>query len=157
MNRHSSKLARHSLAALLAAACLPALAATPLQFGDPEPARAVFPAPLVALANMDLYAVASGGIGDEERAALQAQARDYSMRLVFSEQNGQYVVADTVSLRRAGNEVLRLDQVGPLVYAKLPAGQYALTVSYKGVTQTRGVTIGARSADVHITWPTVLD
>jgi hypothetical protein len=157
MNKLLTNLSGTCLAALLAAACLPAQAAPFAQFGDPEPAHAVFPAPLVALANMDLYAVASGGIGDEERAALEAQARDFSMRLVFSEQNGQYVVADTVSLRRAGNEVLHLDQVGPLVYAKVPAGQYALTVSYKGVTQTRTVNIGARNAELHLTWPTVLD
>ena len=157
MNKLIPNLTRSCLAALLAAACVPVLAAPFAQFGDPEPAPATHPAQLVALANLDLYAVASGGIGDEERAALEAQARDYSMRLVFSEQNGQYVVADTVSLRKAGNEVLRLDQVGPLVYAKVPAGQYALTVSYKGVTQTRTVNVGARNADVHLTWPTVLD
>lgn len=148
-------------AALVAAAfAAPAFAANPGttgadQFGDPTVTMA--PGQVVALADTNLYVVASGGVGDEERAAMQSQAGRYSMRMIFSESNGQYIVADHVSLRKQGAEVMSMNNAGPLLYAQIPPGQYALTVSYRGVTQTRNVSIGSRSGDVHMTWPVTLD
>ncbi|HEY4370917.1 MAG TPA: hypothetical protein VGN52_03185 [Burkholderiales bacterium] len=133
----------------------PAFAATggADQMGDPATA----PGPGVVSANPNVYVVASGGIGDEDRTKLEAQAGHYSMRMVFSEDNGQYVVADSVVLKRRGAEVMNVSDVGPLVYAQVPPGQYALTASYKGVTQTKNVTIGAKAGDVHFVWPVALD
>jgi hypothetical protein len=144
-------------AALIAAGAIaPALAAAPAaDFGDPQLKLA--PGQTVALASPELYVVASGGIGDEERAAIESQAGRYSMRMIFSETNGQYVVADRVSLSKRGTEVLRVTDAGPLLYAQVPPGQYALTVSYKGLTQTRNVNVGSKPSDVHLTWPVELD
>jgi len=130
-------------------------APNPADFGDPELKPA--PGQVVALASQELYVVASGGVGDEERAAIESQAGRYSMRMIFSQSNGQYVVADRVSLSKRGTEVLRVNDAGPLLYAQVPPGQYALSVSYKGVTQNRTVNIGSRASDVHMTWPTELD
>lgn len=121
------------------------------QFGDPAPG------PMVVAANTNLYAIASGGVSDEDRARMQADAGNYSMRLVFSETNGQYIVADHVSLKKGGSEVMAVNDVGPLVYAKVPPGQYQLTVSYKGVTQTKSVNVGGKAGDVHMVWPLALD
>jgi len=125
------------------------------QFGDPSVSFA--PNQLVALADANYYVVASGGVGDEERAALESQAGRYSMRMSFSESNGQYIVADHVSLRKKGAEVMSVNNAGPLLYAQVPPGQYALSVSYRGVTQTRNVSIGGRASDVHMVWPVALD
>ena len=147
--------------ALMAAAfAAPAFAASPAtsgtdQFGDPTVSMA--PGQVVALADSNLYVVASGGVGDEERSAMESQAGRYSMRMVFSESNGQYIVADHVSLRKKGTEVMSMDNAGPLLYAQIPPGQYALAVSYHDVTQTRSVTIGSRNGDIHMTWPVTLD
>ncbi|HEX4326353.1 MAG TPA: hypothetical protein VH105_06010 [Burkholderiales bacterium] len=125
------------------------------QFGDPSVNFA--PNQLVTLAEANNYVVASGGIGEGERAALESQAGRYSMRMVFSESNGQYIVADHVSLRKKGAEVMSVNNAGPLLYAQVPPGQYALSVSYRGVTQTRNVSIGSRAGDVHMVWPVALD
>jgi hypothetical protein len=133
----------------------PVVAATAADFGDPELKLA--PGQTVALASPELYVVASGGIGDEERAAIESQAGRYSMRMIFSESNGQYVVADRVSLSKRGTEVLRVNDAGPLLYAQVPPGQYALTVWYKGLTQTRNVSVGSKPSDVHLTWPVEMD
>ena len=142
--------------AVLAAAAIPAAyAATAPDFGDPPMKMA--PGQVVALSSPELYVVASGGIGDEERAAIESQAGRYSMRMIFSETNGQYVVADRVTLSKRGTEVLRVADAGPLLYAQVPPGQYNLSVSYRGVTQTRNVTIGSRASDVHMVWPVELD
>ncbi|MDB5803549.1 MAG: hypothetical protein JWN73_871 [Betaproteobacteria bacterium] len=152
---------RSLLSATLATAlAAPAFAASPAttgadQFGDPTVNMA--PGQVVALADTNLYVVASGGVGDEERAALQSQAGRYSMRMIFSESNGQYIVADHVSLRKQGTEVMSINNAGPLLYAQIPPGQYALAVSYRGVTQTRNVSVGSRAGDIHMTWPVTLD
>lgn len=146
-------------AALAALIALPAVAGQQVvgQFGDPgEPApRAV----LIAAADSgEVYLVASGGIGDEERAKMESQISRYSVRMVFSEQNGQYVVPDTISVTRRGAEVMHLDEAGPLVYAQMPPGQYGVQVSYKGVTLNRVVSIGSgRASEMHLVWPTSLD
>lgn len=125
------------------------------QFGDPTVTMG--PGQVVALADTNLYVVASGGVGDEERAALESQAGRYSMRMIFSESNGQYIVADHVSLRKQGAEVMSMNNAGPLLYAQIPPGQYSLAVSYRGVTQTRNVSIGSRAGNIHMTWPVTLD
>jgi hypothetical protein len=147
-----------SLIALLVTsglAAAPALAApADTQFGDP--AVDMGPGQIVAL-NDNLYVVASGGIGDEERSALESQAGRYSTRMTFSESNGQYVVADHVRLFKRGTEVMSVNNAGPLVYAQIPPGQYALTVDYKGVSQTRNITVGAKTGEVHMVWPVSLD
>lgn len=124
-------------------------------FGDPDQSRA--PATIIALVNPEVYAIVSGGIGDEERAKMESQVGRYSMRLVLSARNGQYVVADSISVRKQGAEVMQLNDAGPLVYAQMPPGQYSITANYKGVLQTRSFTIGSRATDVHLTWPTELD
>ena len=151
-NRTAAVLSAGLLAAALGSS---ALAASSTDFGDPELKLA--PNQIVALAGPEFYVVASGGVGDEERAALESQAGRYSMRLIFSESNGQYVVADRVTLTKRGTEVLRVNDAGPLLYAQVPPGQYALNVSYHGVTQTRTVNIGTKASDVHMTWPVELD
>lgn len=140
-------------AALIAVAfSLPVMAADGVdRFAEPNAPR------LIAAADSNVYAIASGGIGDEDRSAMEAQARQYSMRMIFSESNGQYIVADHVSVTRRGAEVMSVNDVGPLVYAQMPPGQYALTVTYKGVTQTRNVNVGTKAGDVHMVWPVALD
>jgi hypothetical protein len=141
---------------IVGAVAIPAAAAQPLaQFGDPDqPDNGVL---LIAMASQEVYLVASGGVGDEERARMESQAARYSVRMTFSEQNGQYVVADTVSVTKKGDEVMRLHDVGPLVYAQMPPGQYAFQATYKGVTQTRVMNVTGRVSDLHMTWPTSLD
>lgn len=150
------------LAAVIGAAmALPVRAAQmDAAFGDPVETRGVETrnaAPIVALVNPEVYAIVSGGVGDEERSKMESQVGRYSMRLVLSSRNGQYVVADSISVRKQGAEVMQINDAGPLVYAQMPPGQYSITANYKGVVQTRTVTIGPRATDVHLTWPTELD
>ena len=163
----NAKLMSHPAARLaVLAAVIGAAMALPVRaaqmdaaFGDPietrvESQRA---APIVALVNPEVYAIVSGGVGDEERSKMESQVGRYSMRLVLSARNGQYVVADSISVRKQGAEVMQINDAGPLVYAQMPPGQYSITANYKGVVQTRTVTIGPRATDVHLTWPTELD
>ncbi len=153
MKKLSSTLFCALVATLVA---LPAVAAQPAaQFGDPvAPASGAM---LLALANPEVYLIASGGVGDEERARMESEVSRYSVRMTFAEQNGQYVVPDTLSVTKNGTEVLHMKDAGPLVYAQMPPGQYAFRATYKGVTQTRVLNVSGGALSLSMTWPTVLD
>lgn len=75
----------------------------------------------------------SGGIGDEEREAIDRARKNYNTRLVLAETSGSYV--SNVSLNIAtvlGETVITLSGAGPLVLLQLPPGSYLVTADYDG-------------------------
>jgi hypothetical protein len=97
----------------------------------------------------------SGGIGLDAQEKLQAQSRDYNLRLVFTLAEGNYLADVNVALTDArGKRLLEHTADGPFFMAKLPAGQYTVTATYGGNTQTRRVSVGTRGlSTVHMRWP----
>ena len=84
----------------------------------------------------------SGGVGQDESQAIKQRA-GYSLHMTFCEGTGQYVVGVDVDIRSSkGQPVLSLQQVGPLLYADLPAGSYRVDASYMGMRQQRNVQLG---------------
>lgn len=69
----------------------------------------------------------NGGVGDEEEAQLKSTAGEYNLQLMLSGKSGAYIsdiairVSDT-----GGNVLLSVDNAGPYLYAKLPAGTYII-------------------------------
>ncbi|MFT3850083.1 MAG: hypothetical protein QM739_15835 [Propionivibrio sp.] len=75
----------------------------------------------------------SGGIGDEEREAIEQARKRYNTKLVLAETSGSYV--SNVSLTVAtvlGEPILTLSGAGPLVLLQLPSGSYVVTADYDG-------------------------
>jgi hypothetical protein len=90
----------------------------------------------------------SGGASADDRAALQAVAAKYNMRLMFAMQPGGAYLADVgVTLVDAGGHTV-LDTIagGPLFYALVPPGTYSVTVSNAGHIQRRQIQIAASGA-----------
>lgn len=100
-------------------------------------------------------AYASGGVGAEERAAIEALRGDYNLRLVFATRGSGAMLAG-VALRIAdskGAEVLALDDCGPQAYVRLPAGRYSVSVTSEGIEQRRRVTVGSGGArELYFYW-----
>lgn len=101
----------------------------------------------------------SGGVGVDECKALQADACNWPLQLMFSEiQRGTTVGAwvsdvDVKITDKDGNAVLSTITEGPLVLVKLPPGTYSLTANYLGKIATRTITIqNGRSQTVSINW-----
>jgi hypothetical protein len=71
----------------------------------------------------------SGGIGHEEAAAMQAEARNYPLSLVFSAgKHDAFVSNVTVTIKdKAGKVLLDSAAGGPIMLVKLPAGEYTIT------------------------------
>ena len=96
-----------------------------------------------------------GGITKDDELAMQREARQWPMRLVFSERRDNEFVADVDLVVRdaKGREVLALDATGPMTYAKLPPGQYTVEATFEGHKQVRHVALDGRDGqDVYLHW-----
>ena len=96
-----------------------------------------------------------GGITKDDEAAMQRQAHQWPLRLVFSERRDNEFVADVDLVVRdaKGHRVLALDDTGPMIYAKLPPGRYTVEATFEGHKQVRQVALdGHAGQDVYLHW-----
>jgi hypothetical protein len=97
----------------------------------------------------------NGGIGDGQTRYMQSIAKNWPMRIMFSQLKANEFVAG-VNLQitdRSNSTMLQLDSAGPLTYVQLPPGAYRVTATYGGQSQTRNVTLGrSNRSDVHFHW-----
>lgn len=78
----------------------------------------------------------TGGIGEEEAAAMRQVAKNYSLNLVFSEGSGGKITGvNAVIYNEHGESVFRIKGANPLLYVALPSGKYRVLASYEGQKQ----------------------
>ena len=97
--------------------------------------------------------VRSGGVGEEERQALERDAR-YNLKVIAARRDGAYLADVGVTIvDQRGAEVLAARMEGPWLLAELPPGRYRVLGEYHGTMQKRDVTVGpgARS-EVVLQW-----
>ena len=87
----------------------------------------------------------SGGAGEEERNAMAARQGDFPFKVVMSVSNGEYLVADRLSVLTPQGSLLVVRDAGPILMMKLPPGPYVLEASYQGKTERRNVQVAASS------------
>jgi hypothetical protein len=102
-------------------------------------------------ANGVQYAV--GGVGSDARAEMQSLAVSHNVLLKFAESSGEYLIPDSVSVRKGNIDVLNVANGGPLLYVSLPNGAYTVFATYKGVVRTKAIQVAGRNPDVVLTWP----
>lgn len=86
----------------------------------------------------------SGGVGEDSVARIQARAKDFNLKLLFTLVEGNYLADIGVTIQDSSGKTL-VDQVadGPFFLAKLPAGSYTIAATNYGKTQTRKVHVSA--------------
>lgn len=85
----------------------------------------------------------SGGVGADEREAMQGLARNYNLRLVFADKEGAYLSDVKVDIRNAaGRDILSAVSNGPWFFAKLPNGRYKIQAEARGKSMTQSAVIG---------------
>ncbi|WP_445370808.1 carboxypeptidase regulatory-like domain-containing protein [Methylomonas sp. HW2-6] len=98
----------------------------------------------------------SGGVGIEERAALNNVRTDYNLSLLFSSQDsGEYFSGVSVRISD-GNGRIVLDTVsaGPILFAKLKPGRYRVSADHEGQTIRKSVAVdGKHRAALGFAWP----
>ncbi|WP_322617647.1 carboxypeptidase regulatory-like domain-containing protein [Pseudomonas sp. BIC9C] len=89
----------------------------------------------------------SGGIGEDESKAIQ-QTTGYNLHMTFSVGTGNEYTSDVsvVIQNDPGQTVLTLNDAGPLVYVKLPAGKYTVIATRKGETRHDVANVGSGAA-----------
>jgi hypothetical protein len=82
----------------------------------------------------------SGGIGDEARAEMRKEAAVYSVHLMFSDRNGDYLAGIPFMVAHLnGREIYSGVSEGPLLYLKLPPGAYQIAARFNGVWQNKRI------------------
>lgn len=96
----------------------------------------------------------SGGVGESERAELNALSGQFNLRLLFAMQGSGDYLADTkvIIADKRGETVLSATSNGPWFYAQLPPGTYTVEASTPNQTQRQPVTIGTRQSRLNFYW-----
>lgn len=97
----------------------------------------------------------NGGVGDAQAAYMQSVAKNWPVRIMFSQLKANEYVADVKLLITNGRQatMLELDGAGPLTYVELPAGKYKVSAVHEGQTQTRQISIGkGGQSNLHFHW-----
>jgi hypothetical protein len=90
----------------------------------------------------------TGGVTSDEADAMRAQARNYPLEVTMAtpgEVQGynDFVAGTTFQVRDArGDVVLDAADLGPIVLAKLPPGEYTLRANWDGNVKTQKVHVG---------------
>jgi hypothetical protein len=87
--------------------------------------------------------VMHGGIGLDDRAAIERAAEDYNLRLKFAHAgSGEYLADVRVVVSDAkGSKVLESVSSGPFWHARLSPGDYSVAATVGGTTLTHKVSI----------------
>jgi hypothetical protein len=97
----------------------------------------------------------SGGIGDDELAAIEAVKNDYNVRVTSADKTGHFRGDTEIVIQdMKRNPLLDVIAQGPIFYAQLPNGRYIIEGISEGQskTQTIRITTG-KSVPVHFSWP----
>lgn len=96
----------------------------------------------------------SGGIGLEERGALEATVKQYNLIISNAGKNGEFTADTTIVITRKGNqEMLTVNDSGPLLYAKFPAGTYVVKATNRDEKAERTVSLtGQKQVRIYFTW-----
>jgi hypothetical protein len=100
-------------------------------------------------------AYVTGGVGQEERQALEAAQNNYNLHITVSNREGQFLADTRITIRdRKGNEILEAI-AGPIFNVQIQSGTYTVeAASSEGQIKKQTVTVGKgkRPTSLHFTW-----
>ena len=97
----------------------------------------------------------NGGIGKDEEATMRRVAKEFPLRMTFSERKDGEFLADipVVIADARGNPVFELPNAGPMLYVMLPNGKYKVSARFKGQTESQEVTLSGKDGkDLYFHW-----
>ena len=97
----------------------------------------------------------NGGIGKDEEAAMSRIAKEFPLRMTFSDRKDGEFLADVpvVIADARGNPVFELSKAGPMLYVMLPNGKYKVSARFKGLTESQEITLdGKGGKDLSFHW-----
>ncbi len=98
---------------------------------------------------------ANGGVGKGEEAAMRRVAKEFPLRMTFSERKDGEFIADVpvVIADARGNPVFELSKAGPMLDVMLPNGKYKVSARFKGLTESQEITLAGKDGkDLYFHW-----
>jgi hypothetical protein len=112
------------------------------------PASAMAEDELPPLQYQGTIAYVTGGVGNDEAAAMKKAASGYPLSLEFVQHatpKGQFLADVDVTIKdHAGKDVLKTVSDGPFLLVKVPPGKYTIIAQANGKMKTAHATITAR-------------
>lgn len=128
-----------------------------VSFADKPKAKAeeqVFFEPVIVEA-VRVTTYLNGGVGKDEQDAMHRVAKEFPLRMMFSERkDGEFILDIPVVISdEHGNPIFELPKAGPMLYVMLPNGKYKVSARFKGLTETQTVTLtGKEGVDLYFHW-----
>lgn len=95
----------------------------------------------------------TGGIGEEERSAVEAFKPEYNLHIMSASRDGHFEGDTHITLLDASGKELLNVPGGPLFYAKLAPGRYIVKGASGEKTKEQAITIRAgKPVRVHFSW-----
>jgi len=95
----------------------------------------------------------TGGVGADERADMARTARDFNLKLVFAEPSRPYLADVRVEIRdKSGTKLVDTSSDGPWFFARLPEGEYKVTVDHAGKKEEKTVNTGTSLQTLTFFW-----
>ena len=96
---------------------------------------------------------ASGGVGKDERMAMDAMAKHYNVKLVFAEAPKDYVSGVKVKIEdHSGKPLLETTSSGPWFWAKIPQGEYRIIASFHNHPEMKHLKVAGGAETVEFFW-----
>ena len=103
--------------------------------------------------HVDNLTYETGGVGIEERAAMQKSIKDYNVSLVFANTKGWYLSSIRVQIKGADGKIrLNKESNGPWFWVKLPQGLYEIVASHGGKQEVQKIDVGKTPQNIEFTW-----
>ncbi len=97
----------------------------------------------------------TGGVGDDETAAIEAMRGEYNVHIINSNKDGAYNDSTEITITdKSGNEVVTAD-AGPLFFVQLPSGSYTVVAQHRESQQQKKIkVVKSKKAmpDIHFIW-----
>jgi len=96
---------------------------------------------------------ASGGVGKDERIAMDGMAKNYNVKMVFAEAPRDYVSGVKVKIEdHSGKVLLETTSSGPWFFANLPQGDYRLIASFHNHQEMKNLNVASGHQTVEFFW-----
>ncbi len=97
----------------------------------------------------------TGGIGEDEVAAMRRMAKQFSLNIVFSAGAGSAAInVNAVIFNKTGHAIFRIKGAIPLLYVDFPAGKYRILANYQGLKQDYTVDVSSeKNKQLILNWP----
>ena len=143
---HLPNSTRAFMAVLLTTVCL---SATPAIAATLDTASNALPA--AQMGNGITYI--TGGIGDEERVAIENSADQYNLHITNVNNEGAFTDNMNIAIYDMKATKLAEFNAGPMIYAKLPAGKYVVAATNEnGEVRRKNVRVLRTTTNVNLVW-----